>query len=137
VETGQSAFEHAHGTDFFGYLAAHPALNNSFNEALMARAESMVDETVAAYDFSPFARIVDVGGGVGVLLSRTLEAHSASTGILYDTAAVTQQSSAYLAKRGLSGRAEVIAGDFLPPCQGATFSCSRPYCMIGTMSEPP
>jgi hypothetical protein len=31
VETGQSAFEHAHGTDFSGYLAAHPALNNSFN----------------------------------------------------------------------------------------------------------
>jgi hypothetical protein len=38
--------------------------------------------------------------------------HSASTGILYDTAAVTQKASAYLARRGLSGRAEVIAGDF-------------------------
>lgn len=112
VETGQSAFEHAHGVDFFGYMAANPAVNNAFNENLMARAESIVDGTVAAYDFSPFARIVDVGGGVGVLLSRILEANSASTGILFDTAAVTQKASAYLAKRGLSGRVEVIAGDF-------------------------
>jgi O-methyltransferase domain len=112
VETGESAFEHAHGTDFFGYLAAHPAVNSYFNEGLMIRAESIVDETVAAYDFSPFARIVDVGGGAGVLLSRILEAHPASTGILYDTAAVTQKASAYLARRGLSGRVEVVAGDF-------------------------
>jgi len=112
VETGQSAFEHAHGTDVFGYLAANPAANNLFNEGMAVRAESIVDEIVAAYDFSPFARIVDVGGGVGVLLSRILEAHSASTGILYDTAAVMQKASAYLARRALSGRVEVIAGDF-------------------------
>jgi hypothetical protein len=112
VETGQSAFEHAHGTDLFGYLAANPAANNAFNDGMTARAESIVDEIIAAYDFSPFSRIVDVGGGAGVLLSRILEVHSASTGILYDTAAVTQKASAYLARRGLSGRGEVIAGDF-------------------------
>ena len=112
VETGQSAFEHAHGIDFWDYMAANPAANNSFNEGMTARAESIVDEIVAAYDFSPFARIVDIGGGAGVLLSRILEVHSASTGILYDIPAVTQKASAYLARRGLSGRAEVIAGDF-------------------------
>jgi SAM-dependent methyltransferase len=112
VETGRSAFERAHGTDFFGYLAAHPAVNNAFNEGMAAGTESIADGIVAAYDFSPFARIVDVGGGTGVFLSRILEAHPASTGILYDTAAVTQKASDYLAGRGLSGRAEVIAGDF-------------------------
>jgi hypothetical protein len=112
VKTGQSAFGHAHGTDLFGHLAANPAANAFFYEGMTARAESIVDEIVAAYDFSPFARIVDVGGGAGVLLSRILEAHSASTGILYDIAAVTDKASAYLAGRGLSGRAEVIAGDF-------------------------
>jgi hypothetical protein len=112
VETGQSAFEHAHGSDLFGYLAANPAANNSFNEGMTARAESIVDGIVTAYDFSPISVIVDVGGGAGVLLSRVLELHPASTGILYDTAAVTQEASAYLARRGLSGRAEVIAGDF-------------------------
>jgi SAM-dependent methyltransferase len=74
--------------------------------------ESIVDGIVPAYDFSPFGKIVDVGGGVGVLLSRILEVYTATTGILYDTAAVTQKASAYLARRGLSGRVEVIAGDF-------------------------
>jgi SAM-dependent methyltransferase len=118
VETGQSPFEHAHGTDIFSYLAANPAANNSFNKGMMARAESIVDEIVAAYDFSSFARIVDVGGGVGVLLSRILEVNSASTGILYDTAAVTQKASAYLAGRGLSGRVEVMAGDFFAAVPG-------------------
>jgi hypothetical protein len=69
VETGQSAFEHAHGTDFFGYLAANPPVNAAFNEGMMAVTESIVDGIVPAYDFSPFGKIVDVGGGVGVLLS--------------------------------------------------------------------
>jgi SAM-dependent methyltransferase len=112
VETGQSAFEHAQGSDFFDYLAANPTLNNAFNDGMTARTESIVDETVAAYDFSPFARVVDVGGGAGVVLSRILEAQPAAMGILYDTAAVTHKAEAYLARRGLSGRAEVIAGDF-------------------------
>jgi hypothetical protein len=85
---------------------------------MTARAESIVDGIVAAYDFSPFAKIVDVGGGAGVLLSRILEVHPASTGILYDTAAVTQKASAYLAGRGLSGRAEVITGDFFAAVPG-------------------
>jgi hypothetical protein len=112
VETGHSAFERAYGTDFFGYLAANPAVNNSFNEGMAARAESIVEEIVAAYDFSLFTRIVDIGGGIGVLLSRILEANPVANGILYDTAAVTQKASAYLARRALSGRVEVIAGDF-------------------------
>lgn len=112
VETGQSAFEHALGTDFWEYMGTHPAVNNAFTAGMTARAESIVNEIVAAYDFSPFATIVDVGGGEGVLLSQILATHSASAGILYDLPAVTQKASAYLAKRGLSGRAEVIAGDF-------------------------
>jgi DNA-binding MarR family transcriptional regulator len=112
VETGKSAFEHAHGTDLFSYLAADPDANDSFNDGMTARAESIVGEIVAAYDFSSFPTIVDVGGGAGVLLSRILELNPASTGILYDTAAVTQKASAYLASRGLSGRANVITGDF-------------------------
>lgn len=112
VETGQSAFDHAHGTGFWEYMAANPAADNSFNEGMTARAEAIVDEIVAAYDFSPFARVVDVGGGEGVLLSRILEAHAAPTGILYDIPALAQKASAYLARRGLSGRAEAVAGDF-------------------------
>jgi O-methyltransferase domain/Dimerisation domain len=136
VETGQSAFERAHGTDLFGYLAAHPAANNSFNEGMTARAESIVDGIVAAYDFSPFARIVDVGGGVGVLLSRILEAHSASTGILYDTASVTQKASAYLARRGLSGRTEVITGDFFAAVPRGDLLVLQAI-LHGIMSEPP
>lgn len=113
---GQSAFEHAHGTDFWNYMVANAAENNSFNKGMTARAESIVHGIVAAYDFSPFARIVDVGGGAGVLLSRILEVHSASTGILYDIPAVTQTASACLAARGLSERAEVRTRDFLRPC---------------------
>jgi SAM-dependent methyltransferase len=118
VETGQSAFEHAHGIDLFSYLAARPTENDSFNEGMRARAEALVDEIVAGYDFSPFTRVVDVGGGVGVLLSRVLEANPDSTGILYDSPSVTDQASAYLTGRGLAGRAEVMAGDFFAAVPG-------------------
>jgi orsellinic acid C2-O-methyltransferase len=118
VETGQPAFEHAHGIDLFSYLAARPIENDSFNEGMRARAEALVDEIVAGYDFSRFTRVVDVGGGVGVLLSRVLAANPDATGILYDSPAVTAKASAYLTGRGLAGRAEVMAGDFFAAVPG-------------------
>jgi len=55
------------------HFAEHPDEAALFNEAMVDKAAGVVPAVVQAYDFSPFATIVDVGGGRGHLLSAILE----------------------------------------------------------------
>jgi ubiquinone/menaquinone biosynthesis C-methylase UbiE len=64
---------------------------------------------VAAYDFSQFGHIVDVGGGHGMLLSAIVTAHPQVRGTLFDL-----QAGIDAAKRGEGGSlpgVDFIAGD--------------------------
>src|SRR5205807_3135083 len=66
---------------------------------------------VGAYEFSKFERIVDVGGGHGLLLAGILFANPRLCGVLYDLPAVVADTSA-LRKEPISQRCEIIGGDF-------------------------
>jgi hypothetical protein len=72
----------------------------------------------AAYDFSPFRRIVDVGGGNGALLAGILKANPALTGVVFDLAEVVARAGEQLRDLGLSGRCEIIGGDFFKEVPG-------------------
>ncbi|MDP8923133.1 MAG: acetylserotonin O-methyltransferase [Chloroflexota bacterium] len=112
VRTGEPAFEHVHGIDFFGYLAREPEAAVVFNAAMTGRA-GMADVTVArAYDFSDAGVVCDVGGGHGVLLTTILEAHPGVRGILFDQPAVIDGARARIDAAGLAGRCDLVAGDF-------------------------
>jgi hypothetical protein len=69
-----------------------------------------VTEVLAAYDFSGFKRIVDVGGGRGTLLKAILQTNQAATGVLFDLPRVIADA----ARLGLGPRCELISGDFFP-----------------------
>jgi len=69
-------------------------------------------EIVAAYDFSGFRTIVDVGGGQGWLLSAILRAVPATRGVLVDLPRVIETAPALLAERGVADRCEVVGGSF-------------------------
>ena len=65
---------------------------------------------MAAFDFRPFTRVIDVGGDHGQLLSLILERHQHLSGVLFDRpsgvdAAKSQSGSA-------STRIEFVSGDF-------------------------
>ena len=63
IKTGKPAFDNIFGMPVFEYRKDNPDLQKRFDEG-MARI-SKVDDTAiaAAYDFTRFRRIVDVGGG--------------------------------------------------------------------------
>jgi SAM-dependent methyltransferase len=69
------------------------------------------NEAVAdAYDFTPFARVVDVGGGHGQLLSAILARNPHLSGVLFDL-----PSGVAAAQQGAGGdlpRTEFVAGNF-------------------------
>lgn len=84
VRTGATPFELVHGSRFFDHLDANPAESAAFQASMAARSHQEAAAIVAAYDFSRFGRLVDVGGGPGVLLSAIVEATPGLEVLLFD-----------------------------------------------------
>jgi precorrin-6B methylase 2 len=77
---------------------------------------------VAAYDFTQFGTLVDVGGGSGSLLMAILRANPALRGILFDVPHVVEEAQRRITAAGLAERCRVEAGDFfqvVPPAGDA------------------
>jgi hypothetical protein len=70
MRTGESAFEHVHGVDLFGYNRKHRQQQIVFDELMTAHSSSVVRTVAAAYDLSGVQTVVDVGGGRGALVPR-------------------------------------------------------------------
>jgi hypothetical protein len=84
VRTGDNAFEALHGLDVWAHRQAHPDENEIFN-ATMAALTSLVAVAVAdSYDFTGRSRVVDIGGGEGVLLDAVLRRHPEVSGTVFD-----------------------------------------------------
>ena len=110
IRTGQSSFERLYGAPFFDYMAGHPDDAAVFNAA-MSSSPAYLAAIVGAYDFSKFERIVDVGGGHGLLLAGILSANAHLRGVLYDLPSVVAGAST-LRQEPVSQRCEIIGGDF-------------------------
>lgn len=87
----------------------------SFDDAMSS--QSAADTAIAdAYDFSAFARVMDIGGGDGGLLAAILGKYSQTRGILFDSPDMIARAGE---KAILNGhRSEMIAGDFLENIPG-------------------
>jgi hypothetical protein len=112
VRTGESAFRSVHGADVWDYRAGHPDEGAVFDRAMTDNTRRTNRRLLAAYDFSPFATVVDVGGGHGALLAALLDAHPGMRGVLFDLPHVVAGASVDEA------RCDVIAGSFfdgVPP----------------------
>ena len=72
VQTGKTGFEKAHGVSFFDYLAQHPEDASLFSETMVGFHNQEPPAVAAAYDFSTFKTIVDVGGATGNMLAAVL-----------------------------------------------------------------
>lgn len=69
---------------FWAYLAQHPEANAIFNATMVTKAHTQIAGVLAAYDFSGFKVIGDIGGGRGHLLSAVLERVPTAKGVLFD-----------------------------------------------------
>jgi hypothetical protein len=113
VRTGEPATDKLRGMPFFPYLETNPEYAQVFNNAMTGFSELSTNAVVAAYDFTPFRTIVDVGGGhgrlVGAILANTPEAH----GILYDLPSVVEGATPTLQAAGVADRCTAFGGSFL------------------------
>ena len=111
VRTGEPAFPAIFGQRFFDYLADHPADAALFNSVMTQGVAWTTPALLAAYDFSRFERLVDVGGGQGALLRDILAATPGLQGVLFDLPQVVASASQVLS--GDPGaRSQIVGGNF-------------------------
>ena len=72
IQTGKTGFEKAQGMPLFDYLAQHPEDASLFSEAMVGFSSQEPPAVAAAYDFSTFKTIVDVGGATGNMMAAIL-----------------------------------------------------------------
>jgi hypothetical protein len=109
ARTGQAVAERAFGKSIFKRFEENAAEAELFNQAMTSYSAALSAPIITAYDFSPFRRIADIGGGNGRFLTDILIEHPNATGVLFDVPKVATGAKALL---DTVGRAEVIAGDF-------------------------
>jgi len=108
TELGQTAREgqgRHHMASLVDYFAGHPEEAAIFNAAMVSKSRAVLPAVAAAYGFSAFATIADIGGGRGHLLKLILERTPRAHGVLFERQHV-------IADTEPAPRLELIAGDF-------------------------
>ncbi len=113
VRTGQPAFRKATpDADPFTQMAADPEAAALFDKAMATFAPQTAAAVAAAYDFSRFETITDVGGGNGSLLLGILKANPGLRGIVFDQPHVAERAKARIREAGMSDRCDAVGGSF-------------------------
>ena len=95
-----------YGDRFFEYLSRNPEQEAVFQKSMAGRAEDEAGHVVAAYDFGGLGRLVDVGGGYGILLGAILQSAPDLRAVLVDQPAVIRMDLYMLVLLGARERTE-------------------------------
>ena len=119
VKTGEPAFRKLSPdakSAFDGFR--DPQATANFDEAMAAFSAQTALALIAAYDFSKFGKVADIGGGNGALLIGILNGNPALKGIVFDRPPSAERAAKRIAEAGLETRCEAVGGDFfreVPP----------------------
>jgi hypothetical protein len=132
IRTGEPGFVLAHGIPVYEYMAQHPAFGDVFDRWMTRQSEAHNAAIVAAYDFSPFHTVADIGGGQGSTLAAILRGNPAQRGILFDVPKVVA-SAAPLAAAGVADRCDVVGGDMMEtvPAAADAYVIKRVLMILG------
>jgi hypothetical protein len=127
LETGKTAFEKVYGMPAFDYLAQHPDEASLFSETMVGLHGPETPAVAAAYDFSGFKTVVDVGGATGNMLAAVLSRHRGPRGVLFDLPHVVRDAPALLKAHGVADRVAIESGSFFEsvPSGGDTYILSH------------
>jgi hypothetical protein len=118
LKTGKPGFDKANGISFFDHLAQHLEDASLFSEMMVGLHSHEPPAVAAAYDFSNYRTIVDVGGGTGNMLAAVLARHPGPRAILFDRPHVLRDAPVLLHAKGVQDRVTIEPGDFflgVPP----------------------
>lgn len=112
AKTGDPAIEHLYNQKCFEVLTNGQEHCDEFNQAMTNFSRMTVPCVLESYDFSGVGTLVDVAGGHGYLLGEVLKQYPSMKGILFEIEPVGAEARQKIAERGLSGRLDVVYGNF-------------------------
>lgn len=132
VMTGKTAFDHIYKMGHFEYLSQNAEAGETFNQAMTQLTTQVHSAVVSAYDFSGINRIVDVGGGHGLLLASILKANPHMTGVLFELPFASEGAQRLLEAEGVAERSEVVVGNFF---ESEVPSCGDAYLLKSVIHD--
>lgn len=111
IQTGKIPFDDVHGVSLWDYYKQHPDAGKNVIEALAGVSGAVIQEITSSYDFSPYSKIVDLGGGNGALMFGVLNSSLKSKGIVFDEPYVIEQTEKSI-PADLKDRCSVSGGSF-------------------------
>ena len=102
----------------FVVLSQDASAQAAFNDAMTGHSMAAGAAILAAYDFSGFRRIVDVGGGHGSLSIMIASAAPAASVVVFDLPHVVEGAKQNIAAAGLGARMSTAGGSFLEEVPG-------------------
>ncbi len=112
IQTGKPAFDHRYGQSIWEWYATDAEASAIHDAEMASRTGALATALRAAYDFSGFGTIVDVGGGNGALLAGVLDATPQARGILFDLPFVVAEPHPALRTPALAARTSLVGGSF-------------------------
>ena len=105
LKNGRPGFDQVTGENAWQHMQSNPETHRIFNEAMRDLSSAISPAVAAALDWSQYAVIADIGGGIGSQLASILEAHPSCRGILFDQPGVVAEAPE-------DSRIERLGGDF-------------------------
>jgi ubiquinone/menaquinone biosynthesis C-methylase UbiE len=112
VKTGKPAFDKVFGVPMFDYFWQNPKAGKEFNEAMTSNSAFAGEAVLNSYDFSGAAKVVDVGGGHGILLASIVKKYPHLNGILFEVPAIAKEAKSLLDAHGVAESCAIVSGDF-------------------------
>ncbi len=105
LKTGEPSLDKIYGCNFWEFLRRNPRASAVNNGTMRAASIAMTPTVTAAYQWSQFPVIADIGGGIGTQLVSILDVATSSKGILFDQPHNEAETIPH-------PRMEVVSGDF-------------------------
>ena len=113
VTTGKPSFEKLCGLEMFSHLRRSQDQALMFDDAMTALTALWMHQIAAAYEFTAWGSLMDVGGGNGLLLAEILKVHRELQGVLAEQPEVLDRARQRgLFARELASRVRFEACDF-------------------------
>lgn len=112
IRTGETAFDHVHGSSVWAYRSTRPEESDIFDHAMATITEQIASAAIEAFDFGRYHHLVDLGGGQGAFIGKVLATLPGAQGTLFDQPHVVAQADRTLDPLGVKSRCQVVGGDF-------------------------
>lgn len=118
VKTGKPSFDEHFGAPFFDHLPTEPEEAAWFSDMLAGMNGADAPAVAAAYDFSKYTKVADIGGATGHILTTVLASHPGPCGIVFDLPHCQTGAAELIESRGMTDRVTFVAGSFFESIPG-------------------